>query len=155
SQFFMVDNQTTTVKETTGDLFRMTFKETISSLEKYLQKEGNSLQWYTYKNTTIRHLLRIGPFSKSKVKIGGNRSIVNAASANHGPSWRMVVELGDGEINAWGVYPGSQSGNPGNPRYGHMIDAWAAGDYHKMLFKHDIKRTDKEIIHSITLGSNN
>ena len=149
--FFMVDDQRTDIQETTGDLYRITFEETISTLEKYLEKEGNSLLWYTFKNTTVRHLLRIMPFSKQQVKIGGNQSIVNAASKRWGPSWRMVVELGDGEVKAWGVYPGSQSGNPGNPTYGEMIDEWANGDYYEMLFKKDIKAGDEEIVHSITL----
>ena len=63
----------------------------------------------------------------------------------------MVVELGEGEVNAWGVYPGSQSGNPGNPTYGHMVDDWASGEYYKMLFNKKISPSDKEIIHSITL----
>ncbi len=150
-EFFMIDNQSTNAKESTGDLYRITFKETIETLKKHLEKEENSLMWYTYKNTTIRHLLRLPSFSKQKVKIGGNKSIVNAASSSHGPSWRMIVELGEGEVNAWGVYPGSQSGNPGNPTYGHMINEWAEGKYHKMLFKKSIESKDEEILHSITL----
>jgi penicillin G amidase len=151
SDFFMIDNQLTDVKESSGDLFRITFKETIEELEEYLSKEGNSLLWYQFKNTTIKHLLRLDPFSKGNVKIGGYSSIVNAASSTHGPSWRMVVELGDGEVNAWGVYPGSQSGNPGNPNYGHMINDWASGEYNKLLFKPDINSTDDQIKYSVTL----
>lgn len=151
--FVMIDNQQTANKESAGDLFRITFKETIDDLEDYLSKENRSIEWYNYKNTTIRHLLRINAFSKGKVKIGGNRSIVNAASRSHGPSWRMIVELGDGQVNAWGVYPGSQSGNPGNPNYGHMIDDWASGEYNKLLFRPSITTSDEEIVHSITLKS--
>ncbi|MEQ9467293.1 MAG: penicillin acylase family protein [Ekhidna sp.] len=152
TDFFMIDNKGTDgIKESAGDLFRQTFKETIAELEEYLEDEGNSLLWYQFKNTTIRHLLRIVPFSRGKVKIGGNSSIVNAASASHGPSWRMVVELGDGEVNAWGVYPGSQSGNPGNPTYGHMIDDWASGQYNQLYFENSMSSSSKEITHSITL----
>ena len=149
--FFMIDIQETAVKESAGDLFRITFKETVNALEKYLETEGNSLLWYEYKNTTIRHILSISPFSKGQVKIGGNRSIVNAASGSHGPSWRMVVELGDGEVNAWGVYPGSQTGNPGNPLYGHMINDWASGEYNKLLFEQSLSPSNEEIQHSVTL----
>ena len=149
--FFMIDNRSTDIKESPGDLFRQTYKETLGSLEKYLAIEGNSLLWYQYKNTTIKHLLRINPFSKSRVKIGGNRSIVNAASHSHGPSWRMIVELGDDEVNAWGVYPGSQTGNPGNPLYGHMINDWASGEYYKLLFNRSLTPSDEQIEHSITL----
>lgn len=152
--FFMIDNQSTNVKEFSGDLFRATFKETIEELEEYLEQDGNSLLWYEFKNTTIRHLLRQGAFSVNKVKIGGNRSIVNAASGGHGPSWRMVVELGDGEVNAWGVYPGSQSGNPGNPNYGHMINDWASGNYNKLLFSPHLQEDSEGITYSVTIQSN-
>lgn len=149
--FFMVDILETTAIESTGDLFRITFRETIAELEEYLETSGNSLLWYEFKNTTIRHLLRQNAFSIGQVKIGGNSSIVNAASGGHGPSWRMVVELGDGEVNAWGVYPGSQSGNPGNPAYGHMIGDWANGTYNKLLFETDINENTESIKHSVTL----
>lgn len=147
--FFMIDNQYTPTKETPRDLYQITFKETIETLEDYLRASKTSLAWYEYKNTTIQHLLRLAPFSFDRVKIGGNKSIVNAASKRHGPSWRMVVELGPKGVNAWGVYPGSQSGNPGNPTYGHMINNWASGVYHKMKFKNEW--SDAEITSSATL----
>ena len=150
--FEMIDNKTTIAKETTGDLYRITFNETIEELEEYLDKEGNDLLWYRFKNTTIEHLLRLDPFSIQNVKVGGHRSIVNAASESHGPSWRMVVELGDGEVNAWGIYPGSQSGNPGNPMYGHMINDWASGKYKKMLFNNSIDANSDEIVYSIQMN---
>lgn len=150
SDFFMIDNQTTAAIETSGDLFRMAFNATIDELQSYQEVSG-TLKWYDYKNTTIRHILRIDQFSRDHVEIGGNRHIVNAASATHGPSWRMVVELGDGEVNAWGVYPGSQSGNPGNPDYGHMIDDWASGEYNKLLFERGLSEDHGQIKYSITL----
>ena len=151
ADFFMIDNQSTQVKETAGDLYRITFKETLNDLEEYLSKDEKSLEWYAFKNTTIQHLLRLAPFSFDKVKIGGNRHIVNAASGRHGPSWRMVVELGDNQVTAWGVYPGSQSGNPGNPMYGHMIEDWATGKYNKLLFDRSITESSEQIKYSITI----
>jgi len=51
----------------------------------------------------------------------------------HGPSWRMVVHLTD-EIEAYGLYPGGQSGNPGSAYYDSFIDYWAAGKYYRLLF---------------------
>lgn len=149
---FLIDHQSTKAKETVTDIYRQTFKESIASLEDYLKKEGSSLEWYIYKNTTIQHLLKIAPFSNEKVKIGGNNSIVNAASSRHGPSWRMIVELGDGKVNAWGIYPGGQSGNPGNPKYTEMVEGWANGTYHKMLFDQSISDKHERIIHSTTLN---
>ncbi|MEP1094212.1 MAG: penicillin acylase family protein [Cyclobacteriaceae bacterium] len=151
----LIDNQFTEEHESVSDLFRITFKETVKELQAYLAIEGNELTWYRFKNTTIRHLLRINPFSTRNVKVGGYRSIVNAASESHGPSWRMIVELGDGEVNAWGVYPGSQSANPGNPTYGHMVDDWATGDYKKLLFDQTLDTGSNGIVYSILLDPSN
>ncbi|MBW7891399.1 MAG: penicillin acylase family protein, partial [Chitinophagaceae bacterium] len=50
-----------------------------------------------------------------------------------GPSWRMVVELNK-ETDAYVVYPGGQSGNPGSPYYDSFLDKWAAGEYYKAWF---------------------
>ncbi|MEQ9404531.1 MAG: penicillin acylase family protein [Cyclobacteriaceae bacterium] len=154
-EFEMIDNQSTSAKESAGDLFRITFQETIDELEEYLEQDGKELTWYKFKNTTIRHLLRLDPFSIKNIKIGGYSSIVNAASGGHGPSWRMVVELGDGEVNAWGIYPGSQSANPGNPTYGHMVEEWATGKYRKMLFDKNIQNDTDRIVYSIQLKPDN
>ena len=60
-------------------------------------------------------------------------SIVNATSTTHGPSWRMVVELGP-ELTAWGLVPGGQSGNPGSKHYDDQLDTWAEGKYFKLHF---------------------
>ncbi len=54
--------------------------------------------------------------------------MINATSERSGASWRMVVEMGD-EINAFGIYPGGQSGNPGSKFYSNFIPIWANGEY--------------------------
>jgi len=38
------------------------------------------------------------------------------------------------ETNAYVVYPGGQSGNPGSKYYDGFIDKWAAGEYYKAWF---------------------
>jgi penicillin amidase len=146
------DNKKTKQIETPTILIRDTFKKTIDSLENWKSKTGKELVWYEYKNTTVQHLLRIPAFSKSGVKIGGYSGIVNAASRQHGPSWRMVVEMTPNGPNGFGVYPGSQSGNPGNPTYGSMIDSWASGKYYPLLFLKQPDKTDN-IITTLTLKS--
>jgi len=59
--------------------------------------------------------------------------VINAATADHGPSWRMVVQMSK-EIEAYGVYPGGQSGNPGSPYYAGFLDNWVEGKYYRLLF---------------------
>ncbi|MFT7033408.1 MAG: penicillin amidase [Cyclobacteriaceae bacterium] len=128
------DRVSTSKIETANDLINESFSMAIDSLEAWKVKNGKEYVWYEYKNTSINHLLDLKPFSVETVKIGGGKNIVNAASAKHGPSWRMVVELGENSVKGWGVYPGSQTGNPGNPSYGHLIDAWAKGQYFPLVF---------------------
>lgn len=75
------------------------------------------------------HLSQIPAFSKTGVHTGGYRNIVNATSERNGPSWRMIVELTE-PVQAVGVYPGGQSGNPGSKYYDNFIDSWATGKYY-------------------------
>ena len=52
------------------------------------------------------------PFQDLIFLLEGDRNVVNATSENHGPSWRMIVEMSK-PPKAFGIYPGGQSGNPG------------------------------------------
>jgi len=143
--FAFFDIKKTSTVETAPDLFRLSFKQALDSLDNWKKEKGDDYSWYKFKNTTVQHLLRLPAFTRSEVKIGGNNNIVNAASHRAGPSWRMVVELGEGKVKAWGIYPGSQTGNPGNPTYGGFIDRWASGTYEPMLFEKEVKNSDRII----------
>lgn len=89
--------------------------------------------WATEKSTDILHLMRLPAFSHENLEIGGYSYAPNALSRTHGPSWRMIVELGD-EPKAWGVYPGGQSGNPGSPYYDDALKKWSKGEYYSLFF---------------------
>jgi penicillin amidase len=91
------------------------------------------LDWYKVKNTTVAHLTKLAPFSYDHLKVGGWGNTVNAMKGDHGPSWRMVVQMGK-EIEAYGVYPGGQSGNPGSKHYADFLPHWAEGQYYKLQF---------------------
>ena len=127
------DLKSTSETEDATALAQLAFKETVKKLDAY-KKTGKSLDWAAYKGTQVGHLLQALPaFSRFDIPIGGNKSIVNATSKTHGPSWRMIVELSS-ETKAIGVYPGGQSGNPGSRYYDSMIDTWAAGDYYELNY---------------------
>lgn len=106
------------------------FKNAVDSLEKL---DKNSMEWYHVKNTSVRHLTRIPALGYTDIETGGWSNTVNAMKGTHGPSWRMVVEMGK-EINAYGIYPGGQSGNPGSKYYADFLDQWTKGTYNKLLF---------------------
>jgi len=106
-------------------------QNSIDSLMKL--KKASRLEWYKAKNTTIKHLTKLPSFSYPELKIGGWGNVVNAAKTDHGPSWRMVVQMTK-DIEAYGVYPGGQSGNPGSKYYATFLDKWVKGEYYKLNF---------------------
>ncbi|WP_299112817.1 penicillin acylase family protein [uncultured Winogradskyella sp.] len=119
--------------ETAKDLFLLAFKNAAKRLIEIKKEEGD-YKWGNYKGTYAGHLLQALPaFSRFDIPIGGDRNIVNATSENHGPSWRMIVEM-TSPPTAVGIYPGGQSGNPGSKYYDNFIDDWAAGKYYSLNF---------------------
>jgi penicillin amidase len=114
------------LKNCTQNSFEMAVK-TFDSLQ------APDRLWYRYKNTAATHLAKLTPFSFDHLDIGGWGNTVNAAKNDHGPSWRMVVQMGN-KIEAYGIYPGGQSGNPGSPNYADFLADWAAGKYYQLLF---------------------
>ncbi|MCB9290823.1 MAG: penicillin acylase family protein [Lewinellaceae bacterium] len=118
------DLQGTEKRESASDVALLALEEVM--------KEEPAEDWGAYKNTHIGHLARIEPFSTGFLDVGGFGDAPNAIKETHGPSWRMIVELGD-PVQAYGVYPGGQSGNPGSPYYQNMVRQWAAGEYNELF----------------------
>lgn len=138
------DIRKTPEKETVTDVLRKSFSAGVLRIGEWIsdqsKKPGNeSLAishqpvWGAYKDSYMRHLLRIEPLN-IHVNAGGNSGIVNAHSQTNGPSWRMVVSLEKSGIKAWGVYPGGQSGNPGSIHYSDMIERWTNGKHFSLSF---------------------
>lgn len=132
SSFMFEDNiNTADKKETIHDDVLAAFKKACTHLVK-LEKEGR-LEWAEFKGTKVNHLSKLPALSRLQLPIGGGEHIINATKETHGPSWRMIVHLTD-EIEAYGVYPGGQSGNPGSKYYDSFVDTWAAGKYYRIVF---------------------
>jgi penicillin amidase len=107
---------------------RLGFDSMLVVMEKWEAEQGD-YSWANYKKTTIQHLVpTFKSFSVVNVYTGGGSGILNATGSRHGASWRMVVELGS-QVQAFGVYPGGQSGNPGSKFYENFIPVWANGEY--------------------------
>lgn len=107
------------------------YRLALDSLAKLEKDKGD--KWYQVKNTGIRHLAKLNGFSYEGLEVGGWGNTVNAVKGDHGPSWRMVVQM-SANTEAYGIYPGGQSGNPGSKYYSSFIDKWAKGAYQKLLF---------------------
>lgn len=149
----LMDNKSTEQIEDLGDLVNRAFKSTIEDLTDWEDSTGKELSWANYKGTRLAHWALIEPFYIQDIPIGGNKHIVNATSRTHGASWRMVVALGD-TIQAWGIYPGGQSGNPGSPFYANQVESWAKGEYYPLLFMTEKNTFKEEVIATQTLEPN-
>jgi len=141
TNFIFIDDLSTDKIETLNDQVVMALKQAtlkFSELEK-----DNKVEWAAFKNTSVYHLLRTNtmPFARGGLMIGGGSGIVNATTHDHGPSWKMIIEM-DTPVKAVGVYPGGQSGNPGSQYYDSFIDTWAKGEYYNltMMSKDDIQQ---------------
>ncbi len=139
SAFKYADNINTPQVETNTDVVTASFKLAAPALLK-LDAEGK-LYWGHANSLTIYHLLRTGAtsFARQGISNGGGSEIVNATRKTFGPSWRMVVQLTE-KTEAYGVYPGGQSGNPGSRFYDNFVDTWTDGKYYPLWVM-----TDKDI----------
>lgn len=130
------DQQATVEVETAKDIV-------IRALDTALER--SPISWAAHKSTDIGHMAMIPAFSRLDLDVGGYGDAPNAIKPKHGPSWRMVVELGD-QPNAWGIFPGGPSGNPGSPFYDAMVTPWAEGQYNRL---HLMNGPEDEAVHPL------
>jgi penicillin amidase len=138
-----IDNINTPAKETLFDIVTLALKRATPNLAAR-EAEGR-LEWAKFKNPTVYHLIKdLKAFARPGLNVGGSGNIINAVTHSHGPSWRMIVQLST-PTEAYGVYPGGQSGNPGSKFYDDYIDNWVAGKYNKLWFMREGVRIDKNV----------
>jgi penicillin amidase len=139
-----IDDQSTSENETLETQVNKAFQLAVNGLSK---KETNTdLLWWKHKNPSILHLLggALLPFAKIGIKVGGWSNTINAVTDTHGPSWRMIVHLTK-ETEAYGIYPGGQSGNPGSKYYDNFVNSWASGKYYPLWVMKMNETSDRRI----------
>ena len=140
------DKLETEAIERSEDMISLSFEEMVETMVK--RRESNeSLQWSQFRTKSVNHLARLPAFSVSGLETGGHGDVINAINGSFGPSWRMIVELDPNGINAFGVYPGGQSGEPGSPYYKTGLDSWEKGNYFSLHFAKSLDDfTDESIL---------
>jgi penicillin amidase len=150
ANFKFADNINTQTVESVKDVVTAAFKKAVPVVSKADREAG--LNWGKYKDAGIRHLLRLAPLSRYHLETGGGENIINATKQFHGPSWRMIVEMTD-KTNAWGIYPGGQSGNPGSRYYDNFVFDWAAGNYNQLWVMEEKDVRNKNILFTINFNN--
>ncbi len=143
------DDKKTPEREAAKQIATASFLATLKQLNDELTKPD--FAWSTYRKFSIMHLGRIPAFSRMDLPVGGYGQALNAISGGSGPSWRMVVELGE-EIKAWGLFPGGQSGNPGSQFYATDLEKWVNGEYNELFFMKNAEDNRKPTICSIEIN---
>ena len=151
SAYKFLDNINTPQIETLADNIMSAFKKTSLALKK--AETAGKLDWDKYKATHIDHLAKLAPFSRMNLPVGGGTHNINATKATHGPSWRMIISL-TAKTEAYGVYPGGQSGNPGSKYYDSFVDQWAAGKYYSLWMMTKEEVGDKRVLAKMSFAPN-
>jgi penicillin amidase len=129
SAYKFIDNKVTISVETLEDAMLMAFRQASQELDELDSQDR--LQWSAFRHTHIDHLLRLPAFSRSDIQNGGAASTISAMKERNGPGWRMIVEMKK-DPEAYGIYAGGQSGNPGSRYYDNFISPWASGKYYRL-----------------------
>lgn len=144
-----IDDVSTSKKETLREIATSSFKTACSKLDS-IDKAGN-LAWGSYKQTKIYHLAKIPELSTDVLQVSGTANALNSnkmygdRKQAHGPSWRMVVSLTP-ETEAYGIYPGGQSGNPGSRFYTSFVGDWVQGKYYSLWMMKKSESADKRVL---------
>jgi penicillin amidase len=145
------DNKGTPVKETAPDVIMASFTAAVNELVKDHGKIGKAWEWGKVKPFEVAHLGKVPGLGSGNFAMGGTGSTVNALIDGHGPSWRMVVQLGP-QVKGYGIIPGGQSGNPGSFFYDDMLKTWQAGQLKELLFLQSATENSTRIKRTLTLS---
>ncbi len=145
--------------ESRDDMILKAMAEAIGWLETNLGGKMEDWQWGELHTVTFHDSSLgqsgIGPIEKlvnrGPYPVDGGSDIVNAASWSWDepavvgwlPSMRMIVDLSDLDASQSTQTTG-QSGHPGHRHYDDMIELWANGTYHPMLFGREAVEANAE-----------
>jgi Protein related to penicillin acylase len=148
------DDRSTPQREDMDQILNQSLSAAYDNLVKTNGRpDGDGWVWSKTHHANIYHLLRIPAFSALDISVQGGPSTLNPSSGagTQGPSWRMVVELGD-QVRAWATYPGGQSGAPSSKRYMDRMPSWTSGKLDEVLFPRTPADLDKKrIVSTLTL----
>lgn len=125
------------VRQSVYELTLSSFQSAVKKIYDVEQKDTNAILRTT--DAQINHLLRL-PALSSRLQAGGSKFSINAVEQDQGPSVRLLVAMKEQEKQAFIIYPGGQSGNPGSKWYDDGIRLWAQGEYYPLIFAY--KPTD-------------
>lgn len=120
--------------------------EAVAEAREKLGADPAAWRWGALHKATFAHPLSTTPerkalFDLPPMELGGDGTTVDVASGegfavSHGASYRQVIDLADWDRSTATSTPG-QSGQPGSPHYGDLLESWAEGRYFPLLYSRE------------------
>lgn len=124
------DRRATPMREGRDDILRLALARgwALVAATTRLGPDTTSWRWDRYRTARIPHLAFIPGLGDQDLSVTGGNGTLSplGTGGSHGPSWRMVVEMGPRPV-AFTTYPGGQSGNPASARYDDRVEQWRTG----------------------------
>ena len=127
-----VDHVDTEEVESLREVVSQSFLATWRELSQKFGPSPSQWLWEKFRKVTIKHSL--GRAFSEQLSTPGVETAIRSNKGHHGPSWKMVVEMGKKEVRAWVNYPGGPSGNPFDPNYTLFLESWAKGKMREVNF---------------------
>ncbi len=147
--------------ENRQEIFNLSLKQAILSLEKQLGNDVKSWTWNKVHKLEIKHPLSSVALLKPIFGIGifdiaGSNEVINNNMFNYsdnkmynvkgGPSCRRIIDFSDIE-NSLNVLPTGNSGNPFSKHYNDQLQMFVDGKFRKMMMnKEEIMKTSRKLI---------
>ncbi len=136
--------------ENAGAILAISLSKAVADIaEEMAIRLDPTLDYGKYKATQIEHIGKIPGFGK-ELYTNGNENAINATKKLAGPSWRMVVEMGD-TPRAYIVYPGGESGNPGSKNYDAYVEKWDKGEHYEAIFMKNADEKNERLKRTVTV----
>jgi penicillin amidase len=140
-EFSFFDLKETEKTETLKDLVVKAFRQSIIDLNEWKKESGLPFEYANYRFTRIVHLSRVPALGIENLKTGGHPDALNSIKGSHGPSQRLIVSHTD-KVEAYGMFPGGQSGNPGSFYYDHFVEYYENGVYRPLRYHFDPSKSN-------------
>jgi len=133
------DVQGTSKNESGSDLVRIILERTGVKYARQIRTNPAYLTWKNEHRILFRHLTRspaLRPLWRGDYPYPGFTETLSPGGSRittHSASWRVVVDFSAIPPNAFGVYPGGQSGNPFSERYDGQIDTYLSFEYYPLI----------------------
>lgn len=116
-----------------GDVITLAFKRAVADLKQRAGLDPQNWSWSDIQKTSLPHIAKIPGLGSDLLKMDGSAYSIMANRGNHGPTWKLIVEMGP-KPRAWSQFPGGVTGNPLDPGYDKFVEPWSRGEMRHVDF---------------------